>query len=58
MYICRNADQVAEVMDQVNEQRQVADEISDAISAPFGEQMDAVSLQYRLYLTHVLTAAG
>ncbi|KAF8915939.1 Snf7-domain-containing protein [Mucidula mucida] len=35
-----NVDQVNEVMDQVNEQRQVADEISDVISAPVGEQMD------------------
>lgn len=44
MGLDRNVDQVNEVMDQVNEQRQVADEISDVISAPVGEQMDEVSM--------------
>ncbi|KIY73709.1 vacuolar-sorting protein SNF7 [Cylindrobasidium torrendii FP15055 ss-10] len=41
-------DQVNEVMDQVNDQRQVAEEISDVISQPYGEQMDDDELRAEL----------
>lgn len=56
LFFCRDIDKVDELMQDIAEQQELADEISTAISKPvgFGEEFDEVSFEFAsVYITEL-----